>query len=62
MQTTAEFATIPDKNFPDNPFLIIFNEENNFFTLANSSLRNEHYLQTKQYTLNIKKPYKYIKQ
>ena len=31
-------------------------EEKNFFTLPNSSLRNEHYLQTKQCTLNIKKP------
>ena len=32
-------------------------EENNFFNLTNSSLRNEHYLQTKPYTLNIKKPW-----
>ena len=31
-------------------------DEKNFFTLVNSFLRNEHYLQTKQYTLNIKKP------
>ena len=31
-------------------------EEKNFFTLTASSLRNEHYLQTKQYTLNIKRP------
>ena len=31
-------------------------EEKKIFTLPNSSLRNEHYLQTKQCTLNIKKP------